>query len=135
MYPPQSHLVLDIKHHWMAFMFGMFTPVVMLNGHHVPGVRWGRIPIPLQPGQYHLHVHVPYLVPSQIGPADQTVWIQPGQALEVEYRAPLWAFSRGALGPAPQPWPGLVAQFIILGVLVAFLLLVFLGIVVAAVAG
>ncbi|MGI5291871.1 hypothetical protein ACQEVF_52365 [Nonomuraea polychroma] len=27
-------------------------------------------------------------------------------ALELEYRAPLWAYARGALGPAPQPWNG-----------------------------
>ncbi|MEQ4721189.1 hypothetical protein [Nonomuraea sp. B19D2] len=27
-------------------------------------------------------------------------------ALELEYRAPLWAYSRGALGTAPQPWNG-----------------------------
>lgn len=133
MYPPQSHLVLDLKYHWIAFMFRMFTPVVMLNGHHVPGVRWGRLPIPIQPGQYHLHVHIPYLLPAQIGPADQTIWIQPGGVLEVEYRAPLWAYSRGALGPAPQPWPGRVAQLVILGFLGAFLLLIFAGVVAAVV--
>jgi hypothetical protein len=101
----QAHLVLDVKRHWLGFLLAMITPKIILNGHQML-VRWGRNTIPLPPGQYHLHVHLPYFLPSQIGPADLTVWLQPGMALELEYRAPVWAYSRGALGPAPQPWNG-----------------------------
>ncbi|WP_127932450.1 hypothetical protein [Nonomuraea polychroma] len=105
--PPgaQAHLVLDVKRHWLGFLLAMITPKIILNGHQML-VRWGRNTIPLPPGQYQLHVHLPYFLPSRIGPADLTVWLQPGMALELEYRAPLWAYSRGALGPAPQPWNG-----------------------------
>ncbi|MBB6346435.1 hypothetical protein ACWGH8_13860 [Nonomuraea muscovyensis] len=94
-----------MKRHWLGFMLAMITPTIVINGHPMPG-RWGRNAIPLPPGQHHLNVHLPYLLPAQIGPADLTIWLQPGTALEVEYRAPLWAYSRGALGPAPQPWNG-----------------------------
>ncbi|MEU8177907.1 hypothetical protein AB0C14_33975 [Microbispora hainanensis] len=103
--PPGAHLVLDVKRHWMGFTLALITPTIMLNGYQVPG-RWGRNVIPLSPGQYQLHVHLPYLLPARIGPADLTIWLQPGMALELEYRAPMWAYARGALGPAPQPWNG-----------------------------
>jgi hypothetical protein len=33
----------------------------------------------------------------------------PGQFVELEYRAPLFSFSRGALGPPPQRYPGVGA--------------------------
>ncbi|WP_212746359.1 hypothetical protein, partial [Nonomuraea sp. KC401] len=96
------HLVLDVKRHWATVMFALITPWIVLNGRPTQG-RWGRNVIPLPPGQYHLHVHLPYLLPAQIGPADLTLWLQPGMASELEYRAPVWAYSRGALGPAPNP--------------------------------
>ncbi|WP_433422376.1 hypothetical protein ACQP1V_12920 [Microtetraspora malaysiensis] len=94
-----------MKRHWLGFMMAVITPKIMLNGHQMLG-RWGRNIIPLPPGQYHLHLHLPYLLPPQMGPADLMIWLQPGMTLELEYRAPVWAYSRGALGPAPQPWNG-----------------------------
>ncbi|WP_200824411.1 hypothetical protein [Nonomuraea solani] len=102
---PQAHLVLDVKRHWFGALLAMITPMIVLNGHAMPG-RWGRNLIPLPPGRHHLHVHLPYLLPARIGPADLTIWLQPGMALELEYRAPLWTYSRGSLGTAPQPWNG-----------------------------
>ncbi|MBX6168966.1 MAG: hypothetical protein IRY84_15180 [Thermobispora bispora] len=96
-------------------MLAVITPKIVLNGYEMLG-RWGRNTIPLPPGQYHLHVHLPYLLPPKIGPAELTIWLQPGTALELEYRAPLWSYSRGALGPAPQPWNGkgfLIASLVI----------------------
>ncbi|MFI7708948.1 hypothetical protein [Nonomuraea sp. NPDC049480] len=121
----QAHLVLDVKRHWLGVMLAMITPNIILNGHQMLG-RWGRNTIPLPPGQYHLHVHLPYFLPAKIGPADLTVWLQPGMALELEYRAPMWAYSRGALGPAPQPWNGkgcMIALLAIAGGWLALLLI------------
>jgi hypothetical protein len=88
----------------------------------VVAVGWGRTAIPVPPGQHQLHVHVPYLLPSQIGAADATVPVGPGQTVEVEYRAPVVAFSGGSLGPAPQKYNGmpvligLLAVMVVLGV-------------------
>lgn len=118
--PPagQAHLILDVKRHWLGFMLAVITPKIVLNGYQMLG-QWGRNTIPLAPGQYHLHVHLPYLLPPKIGPADLTIWLQPGTALELEYRAPLWTYSRGSLGPAPQPWNGkgcMIASLVIAGV-------------------
>ncbi|WP_220446767.1 hypothetical protein [Nonomuraea deserti] len=117
-----------MKRHWMGFMLAMITPKIILNGRPMLG-RWGRNVIPLPPGQHHLHVHLPYLFPAQIGPADFTVWLQPGMAFDVEYRAPVWAYARGALGPAPQPWNGqgcMITLLVIAGGGLALLLLLIL---------
>ncbi|MGV9308617.1 hypothetical protein ACWDLG_35040 [Nonomuraea sp. NPDC003727] len=111
-----NHLVLDLKYHWAVFGLALFRPVVTLNGYPVP-VRWGRNVIPVVPGSHHLHVHVPGILPPQVGAADLQVWVAAGQSLPVEYRAPAWSFSPGALGPAPQPWNGLAFQLALLGVL------------------
>src|SRR5690606_16399391 len=80
----QAHLVLDLKHHWLGFMLSMITPMISVNGHLMPG-RWGRNMIPVPPGQSHVHIHLPYLLPPRIGPADTTVWLRPGEVVELEY--------------------------------------------------
>ncbi|GII77567.1 hypothetical protein Sru01_25490 [Sphaerisporangium rufum] len=103
--------------------------MIILNGYPMLG-RWGRNVIPLPPGQYHLHVHLPYVMPQRIGPADLTIWLQPAMALDVEYRAPLWAYARGALGPAPQPWNGkgcFIPLLVLLVIMLTLLLALFLA--------
>ncbi|GAA2603717.1 hypothetical protein Adu01nite_34770 [Paractinoplanes durhamensis] len=115
----------------MAFMLGLFKPVIEINGQRV-GNTWSRQIIPLAPGQYLLHVHVPYLWP--LGPADLPVNIYPGQTLELEYRAPMIAFIRGALGAPPQKWPGLVATIILFAIVGILFLCICGGIIVGIVA-
>src|SRR5690606_37749848 len=105
----------------------MITPMISVNGHLMPG-RWGRNMIPVPPGQSHVHIHLPYLLPPRIGPADTTVWLRPGEVVELEYRAPLWAFSRGALGPAPQQWPGKAVIYILVALLGLWLVLMLITI-------
>jgi hypothetical protein len=73
----------------------------------MPAWGWGRAVYPAPPGQYHLHVYLPYWLPSRAGPADYTVAVAPGQLVELEYKAPLFTFSRGSLGPPPQRYTGL----------------------------
>jgi hypothetical protein len=102
----QAQLVLDLKYFPLAWIFMLIKPKIMINGHLMAG-QWGRNVIPMPAGQHHVHVHVPYIIPARVGPADLQVPLQPGQALELEYRAPVWAFSRGAMGPGPQPWNGI----------------------------
>jgi hypothetical protein len=75
------------------------------------------------PGQYHVHVHTPYLFPSRVGPADYTAVVNPGQFIELEYKAPLFTFSRGSLGPPPQRYNGIGVQIAMIAVLVAIILL------------
>ncbi len=135
-YPPAggggSAIALTLKYMPLAFLFGLFKPVVEING-QAAGVRaWGRQVIPVPPGQYHLHVHVPYLLPSKIGNADVPLSVGPGQTAELEYRAPTIAFLNGALGAQPQKYPGIVASYILMAVSLVILLCVCGGIVVGA---
>lgn len=119
--PPgdQAAIAITSKYHWMTFTFAILKPKFTINGHQVPGY-WGRAVVPIPPGQHHVQVHVPYFLPPRIGPAEVTVPVQPGQVAEVEYRAPVWQFSKGSLGPAPQQHNG---WGIVIGVLVALLVI------------
>ncbi|GAC69202.1 hypothetical protein [Gordonia soli] len=128
----QSAIAVDTKFFPLSWFF-FIKPKVAINGQLVPPTGWGRNVYSVPPGQHHVSVHVPYFLPSQVGPADATLVAHPGHITEVEYRAPLWAFSRGSLGPAPQQYNGVGPLVAVLGVtllfifILAFLPLIALG--------
>lgn len=102
----QSAIAVTTKFLWLAWFFVFLKPKLFINGHEVPGT-WGRNVVPMPPGQHHLQIFVPYLLPPQVGKAEMPVTLQPGQTVELEYRAPVFAFSPGALGVGEQKWNGL----------------------------
>lgn len=106
-------IALTTRYYPLAFLLAAFKPEIAVNGQPV-AAGWGRTVIPVPAGQYHLHVHVPYLLPSRIGVADLVVAVQPGQTLELEYRAPVVAFSGGSLGTAPQTYKGMPVLIVLL---------------------
>jgi hypothetical protein len=110
----QGQLVIDIKHHPMAFIYRAWSPVITLNGQRLTG-RWGPNALMLPPGHHQLGIHIPYLLPPEIGRAGATVPVQADRQVHLEYRAPMVAFMQGALGAAPQKWPGLILTFVITG--------------------
>ncbi|MFI5932024.1 hypothetical protein [Actinoplanes sp. NPDC051494] len=118
--PAGSAIALTAKYAWMTFILGLFKPFLAINGHRVP-IGWGRTVVPVPPGQYHVHVHVPYLIPSRIGTAETVVPVYPGQVVEVEYRAPAIGWLSGSIGPAPQQHRGMAAS---IALMVGSLLLV-----------
>lgn len=107
-------VALTLRFFPLAFMLLFFKPVVTVNGqpYQVPWSR--RTFLPLPPGQYHLHIHVPYLIPTQIGKADLPVNVGGGRPVELEYKAPLWAFSPGSLGSPPQKYNGVLATVLVM---------------------
>jgi hypothetical protein len=118
-----SAVAVTARYSWLAFVLALFRPQLTVDGQPVPAV-WGRTVVPVPPGQHHVQVHVPYLLPPRVGPAETVVPVYPGQVVEVEYRAPVIAWIGGAIGPAPQPTPGLAAGIALLVVpLVALLCL------------
>ncbi len=111
-------------------MLFFFKPKIAVDGQEMPVAGWGRTVLPARPGQHQVHVHVPYFLPSRMGPADATADVRPGQVAELEYKAPMWAFSAGSLGVGPQKYNGvgitiaLVAIPFVLVFLVIFLFFV-----------
>jgi hypothetical protein len=120
--PGQAQFVLDLKYFPLAFIFMLIKPKIAINGREMTG-QWGRNVIPVPPGQHHVHVHVPYFLPPQVGPADLQVPLQQGQTAELEYRAPVWAFARGAIGPGPQQWNGVGLTIAMMAIPVGLLFL------------
>ncbi|WP_052721141.1 hypothetical protein [Actinoplanes sp. NBRC 101535] len=108
-----ASIAVTLRYAPIAFLLGMFPPVLEIDGHRVPA-SWGRVVQPVAFGSHRVHVHVPYLVPSRVGVAEATVAVPPGRTVELEYRAPLLSFLRGALGPPPQQYPGATGALILL---------------------
>lgn len=116
----ETAIAVTTKFMWLSWFFFFIKPKIFVNGHEVAAV-WGRNAIPVQPGQHQLHVYVPYFLPPKVGPADLAVPVHPGQTVELEYRAPLWAFSAGSLGPPPQQYKGMGLT---IGILVGLLVVI-----------
>jgi hypothetical protein len=72
-------------------------------------------------------VYVPYFLPSKLGRADATADVRPGQAAELEYKAPMWAFSPGALGVGPQKYNGvgITLALVLIPFILMFLFILF----------
>jgi len=106
--PGATAIAVTTRYLWMTFLLAFFKPYLAVNGQRVPA-GWGRTVVPVPPGQHHVHVHVPYLLPPRIGTAETVVPVHPGQVVEVEYRAPAIAFLDGTIGPPPQKHRGMPA--------------------------
>jgi len=105
----------------MAFMLSFFKPNITVDGYQVAG-SWGRTVIPVAPGQHQVHVHVPYFLPSRLGPADTVVAVNPGQGVELEYKAPLIAFTGGSIGAPPQKYKGMALMIVLMSVALVLIL-------------
>ncbi|MEV6306756.1 hypothetical protein AB0M02_45675 [Actinoplanes sp. NPDC051861] len=104
----------------LGFLLALSAPVLVVDGQALPA-RWG-VPVvtTVGAGQHHVHVHVPYPILRRIGAADLTVVAPPGRTVEIEYRAPLLVFLRGAIGAGRQRTPGrflVLALVLVLGLL------------------
>jgi hypothetical protein len=104
----------------LAFLMALFKPKILIDGYEVPVAGWGRTVVPVHPGQHRVHVHVPYWLPSQLGPADTLVDVYPGYLVELEYKAPVWGYSAGSLGSPPQSYNGVGITVAVLAIVVAF---------------
>jgi hypothetical protein len=112
-YYPREGIVVTAQYMPLAWMYAMVKPRIIVNGREMPTHGWGRTVVPAPPGQYHVHVHTPYFLPSRVGSADHAVVVQPGQWVELEYKVPVWTFSPGSLGPPPQTYNGKTAMMVV----------------------
>ncbi|MGC9670791.1 hypothetical protein ACNTMW_30115 [Planosporangium sp. 12N6] len=116
---PGAAIALTTKFLPLAFFYYLVKPKVSIDGYPV-AAEWGRTVIPVPPGDHRVDVHTPYILPPRIGPADTVVSVAPGQTLELEYRSPVVAFSRGSLGAPPQKYNGVPVLIALLAIVVVF---------------
>jgi len=112
---PREGFVITTQYFPLSWLFATVNPVLTVNGWPVRTGPWGRNVVPASPGEYLLHVHTPYFLPKQLGPADYRAVLPPGQWIELEYKAPLWSFSKGSVGPPPQSYKGVVPTVALIG--------------------
>lgn len=110
--PPAGGATLSIntKRPPLAWLLILTPPRATLNGQEVR-LKWGDNQVPVAPGQYQLHVYVPYL--WHIGKADLPVQVAPGQTATVFYAAPWFTTQAGAMGYQPVEAPGRTAGIIL----------------------
>ena len=120
-YPGTAAVAVTARYSWLTFVFALFRPYLSVDGQPVTA-GWGRTVVPVPPGQHHVHVHVPYLLPPRVGKAEIVVPVYPGQIVELEYRAPAIGWLDGAIGAAPQQYRGLPAAIALLVVPLLLLL-------------
>ncbi|MEV0900414.1 hypothetical protein [Actinoplanes sp. NPDC049802] len=120
--PQQTAIAVTMRYFPLAFLMQLFRPVLLIDGYPVEAGWRHPVVVPVTPGQHHVHVHVPYLLPRRIGKADLIVLAQPGETVDLEYRAPVVVFADGALGSPPQRYRGM-------GAMVALLALTLVGVI------
>jgi hypothetical protein len=86
--------------------YDLFKPKIFVDGVEIPVQGWGHADLLVPAGRHDVHVYTKYWFPSEAGLADYTVEVPSGQFVELEYRAPLFKWSRGSLGPPPQRYQG-----------------------------
>ncbi|WP_430792024.1 hypothetical protein [Actinoplanes sp. G11-F43] len=111
-----SAVAVTLRHAPFGFLLRPRPPVLEIDGQGVPA-HWGRVVQSVAIGEHHVHVHVP----ARIGAADTTVVAVAGKTVELEYRAPLLSFLGGALGAPPQRYPGAVAVWIVLAIMLVLI--------------
>lgn len=124
--PGQGLVVNLVSPPMLLSWAGALIPVITINDWPLPTAAQGRNVVPVPPGAYRIHVHLPYFMPKKMGPADYEAVVSPGQWVEVEYKPPLWSFSKGSLGQAPQSYNGIVPVVALLGGCLALFLLMLL---------
>jgi hypothetical protein len=120
--PGGSAIALTTKFFPLQFIFFFIKPKVSIDGHELPPASWGRQVIPVPPGQHQVDVYTPYFLPPRVGPAAVVVDVPPGQSVELEYRAPVWAFSAGSMGAPPQKYNGMAVYWIVLAVVLVLII-------------
>ena len=103
---PSEGIAVTTQFFPLAWLFYFLKPKIFVDGIEMPPAPWGRTVVPARPGQHNVHVHTPYFLPPRLGPADTTAFVQPGQIVELEYKAPMWSYSAGSLGIGPQKYNG-----------------------------
>jgi hypothetical protein len=127
-------IVVNTQFFPLAWVLFFVKPKIAVDGQEIPVSAWGRTHVPAGPGQHHVHVYVPYFLPPKLGPADATADVRPGQVAELEYKAPMWAFSAGSLGAGPQKYNGVGITIAIVAIpFVLLFLVILLTIVLAAI--
>lgn len=104
--PPEGIAITTRYNAAFGTFFDFFKPAIFVDGVEAYVQGWGRTAVPAAAGRHQVHVYTKYVFPRRTGPADYTVEVPAGEYVELEYRAPVFSFSRGSLGPPPQRYNG-----------------------------
>lgn len=120
--PGQGLLRVNIQGSVMTS--SMLVPKLLVDGYEVASV-YGANAFAVAAGRHQVELYAQWM--RRYGQASMAVEVPAGGVLDVFYAAPLHQFSRGSIGLTKQPHKGMA----LFGVMIAFVLVVVIGAMVA----
>jgi hypothetical protein len=114
--PPGPTGWLAITVQGSALTSNMISPIVRLNGYHVP-TRYGENLVPVPPGRWHVDVHCSWM--RDYGQAALDCDVAEGQTVPVFYAPPYHQFTHGDIGHTRQRRRGVLGLVLSLGLALA----------------
>lgn len=90
----------------------LIRPAVTIDNYPAPA-NWGENAYPVVAGQHQVQASATYM--WAFGHAQLPVVIHPGQSVTVHYSPPMITFIAGKMGFEPQPRPGSLVTWLVLG--------------------
>jgi hypothetical protein len=93
----QTGIRVTAKHNPLFWVLAFFKPHAVIDGADTK-IAW-KDPafFPVAVGQHEVVVYFPYLIPPKAGKGKVSVTVNPGQVVEVGYKAPWFVFFKGKM--------------------------------------
>jgi hypothetical protein len=89
--------VVVAKYPPLAYLYGLFTPTITINGHRQYR-PWGMHYFDVPPGNYEVSVSYPWLFMSECGKSTVRFSLQAGETRTVVYTASYIRYLPGSIG-------------------------------------
>lgn len=97
--PPGGQTGINVTASFFPLLWILYfiKPKVVINGVETQG-RWKEpMFFPTGPGNFEVKTYFPYLIPSKAGMGTIGVTVNPGQVVNVTYKAPWIVFLKGKM--------------------------------------
>lgn len=81
----------------LSFLLYLFPPKMGVNGSDFPAKWKTPVFVPVAPGQHTVVTYFPYMFYKEAGKGTATVVVNPGQVVNVKYKAPWLVFMAGKM--------------------------------------
>lgn len=93
---PPCTLIVVLEHNPLAFIYGMLTPTLEINGYKEKR-SWGAHTIHVAPGRYLISASYPWFLNEECGKNSVDFVIHPGETRIIRYRTPIIRYVQGSM--------------------------------------
>jgi len=88
-------MLVTANHNPLQWMLMFVSPVILINGQKVP-LKWGTVPVPVPPGQYHVVMYFPWMFTDGCK-TQAAIPVHPGHMTILRYETSFFTFAAGTL--------------------------------------